>query len=475
MGGSGKLKLGCIALVLFGCLTAHAGASPDPVGNPWLTPSGTVDNMAHQGGELEAPSSTMYAFRTALDDRGADSLEMDVNATSDGRLMVMHDYYTRRITPLDAQVRDLTSAQVQALDAAYWFSPGTGQFDHEKPADQYPLRGVRTGDLPPPAGYSAEDFRVPTIEEVLDAFPRTFLNIEIKTVPGEPEEGRRVARLLADVLNRPEYRSNPVIVASLDQSAIDEFHGRAPHVALSASLSSMMALIANGDEPTPRAAALQVPNVLGGLEPPAILQELGVAAKGYAVHAWTAGRSDENEEVYARLIESGVSGIISSAPSLLAGYLCGSGIRHPDGSPRCPGQLLRFGLSWPSRSLGKLVRGRLPLAVNCGSGCSVGVKVRIRARAARRLGIRPATRPDRRGLVVIGRRDALWPQDTAGPGRRVLRVGVFRQPSRRLARSRKASIHMTLTVRDEFGWMRSVKQRWLKLKQSRPAAGSKRR
>ena len=69
-------------------LAPSAGAvAPNP--NPWLQNRFLV--MAHQGGEDEAPSNTMFAFKSAIRDRGADSLEMDVNLSSDGQLMVIHN------------------------------------------------------------------------------------------------------------------------------------------------------------------------------------------------------------------------------------------------------------------------------------------------------------------------------------------------------------------------------------------------
>ena len=73
---------------LFSILSSSAGAvAPDP--NPWLQNRFLV--MAHQGGEDEAPSNTLFAFKSAIRDRGADSLEMDVNLSSDGQLMVIHN------------------------------------------------------------------------------------------------------------------------------------------------------------------------------------------------------------------------------------------------------------------------------------------------------------------------------------------------------------------------------------------------
>jgi glycerophosphoryl diester phosphodiesterase len=61
--------------------------------NPWL--GGGVMNMAHQGGEDEFHSNTMYAFHKAIR-AGADMLELDVHATRDGKLIVMHDWQVDR-------------------------------------------------------------------------------------------------------------------------------------------------------------------------------------------------------------------------------------------------------------------------------------------------------------------------------------------------------------------------------------------
>ncbi|MBN8867018.1 MAG: hypothetical protein J0H98_05655 [Solirubrobacterales bacterium] len=467
MGEGKKLILGLVALCV--ALTAAAGtaaASPQPIDNPWLSPQYGVLNMAHQGGEMEAPSSTMYAFRTALQDRGADSLEMDVNATSDGHLMVMHDYYTTKITPLDAQVRNLTMAQVQALDAAYWFSPGEGQFDHTLPAAEYPLRGVRTGERPPPDGFSADDFRVPTIDEVLAAFPDVPLNIEIKSVPGEPAESLRVASLLAEVMNRPENQGRRVIIASLDQDAIDKFHELAPQVDVSASLTAMIAFLGAGTPISPTPVAMQVPMLIGEMDVPKMLQDLDVASQGYAVHAWTDSFSSENDDAYAHLVESGVQGIMSSAPSRLADYFCRADVRRPDNSPRCERQVLHYELGYPSTSLRTFLRRGLPVTVDCDRGCYLSLAVRMRPGQARRLGIKGRPRPIDRGLVLIGTQ-----RRVTGPvkaGRSTFRTGIFRQPYRRLARFRRAAVEISVNVFDGSGWKTAVERRWLKLASPRP-------
>ena len=53
-----------------------------------------------------------------------------------------------------------------------------------RPSD-YLYRGIRTGDRPPPAGYTADDFAVPTLRELIARYPDVPLNIEVKGT-GEP-------------------------------------------------------------------------------------------------------------------------------------------------------------------------------------------------------------------------------------------------------------------------------------------------
>jgi hypothetical protein len=67
------------------------------------------------------------------------------------------------------------------LDAAYWFIEGEGTVhDPGRAASDFTWRGVATGDERPPTGFQANDFTVPTLDELLEAFPDVWLNIELK-------------------------------------------------------------------------------------------------------------------------------------------------------------------------------------------------------------------------------------------------------------------------------------------------------
>jgi len=72
--------------------------------------------IAHQGGPAYAPENTLTAFRNAIA-VGADWIEMDIQMTKDGALVVMHDETVDRTTDGTGRVRDLTLEQMRALDA----------------------------------------------------------------------------------------------------------------------------------------------------------------------------------------------------------------------------------------------------------------------------------------------------------------------------------------------------------------------
>ncbi|RME63206.1 MAG: hypothetical protein D6790_05070 [Caldilineae bacterium] len=75
-----------------------------------------VEIIAHRGASAHAPENTLAAFRRAVD-AGAGWLEMDVQMSADGALVVIHDATVDRTTNGVGRVADLTLADLQALDA----------------------------------------------------------------------------------------------------------------------------------------------------------------------------------------------------------------------------------------------------------------------------------------------------------------------------------------------------------------------
>jgi glycerophosphoryl diester phosphodiesterase len=77
--------------------------------------------IAHRAGKALAPENTLTAIRNAIA-LGVDYVELDVRASRDGKLVILHDRTVDRTTNGKGAVRDLTFAEIRALDAG-------GKFD----------------------------------------------------------------------------------------------------------------------------------------------------------------------------------------------------------------------------------------------------------------------------------------------------------------------------------------------------------
>jgi glycerophosphoryl diester phosphodiesterase len=108
---------------------------------------------AHRGASKAAPENTMPAFEAAIES-GADYIELDVQLTKDGELVVFHDENIKRTTDGKGLLSEITYDELQKYSAGSWFGK-TGEFD---------------------------DVRVPKFSEVLDVIgDDILLNIEIKS------------------------------------------------------------------------------------------------------------------------------------------------------------------------------------------------------------------------------------------------------------------------------------------------------
>ncbi len=87
---------------------------------------------AHRGFSSAAPENTMYAFQEAVD-IGSDYIELDVQLSADGEVVVIHDSKVDRTTDGKGKVADMTYAELQKLSAAYKYSSDEVYFDAKIP------------------------------------------------------------------------------------------------------------------------------------------------------------------------------------------------------------------------------------------------------------------------------------------------------------------------------------------------------
>jgi glycerophosphoryl diester phosphodiesterase len=76
--------------------------------------------VAHRGASHDAPENTLPAFKLAWE-RGADAIEGDFHLTTDGRIVCIHDYDTKRVSGTKLVVRDTSFDDLRKLDAGAWF------------------------------------------------------------------------------------------------------------------------------------------------------------------------------------------------------------------------------------------------------------------------------------------------------------------------------------------------------------------
>lgn len=280
----GRIALTLLVVVAFFAIYRLITIKPRPY-KAYLTTRPLV--MAHQGGADLAPSNTMAAFRNAAQ-MGVDVLELDVHTTKDGVVVVIHDATVDRTTNGAGSVHNLTLSDLQKLDAGYQFSPDNGQ--------TFPFRG--------------QGVTIPTLQEVLSAFPALRINIEIKQA--DPPMEQAVAELIqqADAQNR-------VLVVASNQNVIERFRALMPDVATGASESEVRGFfyaqtLRVSAFYRPTADALQVPENFGNIQvlSPHFVQ--AAHAREVAVHAWTIN----DPEAMRRLLAMGVDGIITDRPDL---------------------------------------------------------------------------------------------------------------------------------------------------------------
>ncbi|SHE12865.1 Glycerophosphoryl diester phosphodiesterase [Chlamydia abortus] len=122
----------------------------------------------HRGYKSAYPENTLLAFEQAIR-LGVDMLEFDLRLTRDQEIVVIHDETVDRTTNGTGRVSDFSLAELKELDAGSWF------------------------------GDEFEGLKIPTLQELcelLQAYPQTLLNVEIKRGPNAKEAADRAIAML---------------------------------------------------------------------------------------------------------------------------------------------------------------------------------------------------------------------------------------------------------------------------------------
>jgi glycerophosphoryl diester phosphodiesterase len=81
-----------------------------------------MEIIGHRGFAAIAPENTMISFLYALE-KGAHSLEFDLQLSADGVPVIFHDERLDRLTKTPGKIREKTLLELQNLDVGAWFGP----------------------------------------------------------------------------------------------------------------------------------------------------------------------------------------------------------------------------------------------------------------------------------------------------------------------------------------------------------------
>ena len=288
--------------------------------------------IAHRGARAFAPENTIEAIEKAAQ-AGADAVEIDVQLSADGHVLVFHDDSLRRCSDVQARFPTrtpwsfchFTAAEIRSLDAGTWFVHELARPAHERQGFLQTMSSQEISawiDAAERERYASGNVRIPTLLECLDACRRHALelHVELKVIP------RFYAGLAQKVVGhvRDEHMQTQVVISSFDHQQLALVRVLAPDVRTAVLTSNRLYRPAeylaqlgacaycpgcSGDVDT-----IGLQSVTGLLDRDTISELL---ASGYLVNVWT-----ENDPTRMKALEvAGVTGIFTDYPNRLRALL----------------------------------------------------------------------------------------------------------------------------------------------------------
>jgi glycerophosphoryl diester phosphodiesterase len=237
----------------------------------WLLNGIPADNdtmiIAHRGAAGKAPENTKVSMHHAIND-GTDWIEIDVQETIDGKVVVIHDSDFMKLANNNLKVWEGTLKEIQEIDIGSWFN----------------------------SGFSAQ--RVPTLEDILAiAKGKCRVLIELKYYGHDIILEQRVAEIVeqADMVD-------DVAIMSLKYKGIQNFRRIRPDWPVGLLSSKAIGKISdlNVDFLAINMATAK----------PSFIRR--IQSSGKKVYVWTVN----GQVSMSRLMSLGVDGIITDEPAL---------------------------------------------------------------------------------------------------------------------------------------------------------------
>ncbi|MEN8113798.1 MAG: glycerophosphodiester phosphodiesterase family protein [Actinomycetota bacterium] len=258
-----------------------------------------VTIIAHRGARSLAPENTLAAARKAHA-VGADLWETDVAVTADEQLVLMHDDAMMRTTDVAARYPDrvprpfstYTLAEIRTLDAGSWF-------ESDDPFGQVTAGAVTPDEL---AAYVGE--KVPTLREAFELTLELdwFLNLELKAQPA-PKDAFDVVGAVLALADAVGIGPDHLLFSSANHGWLKTLKQRRPDFEVQAILGLFPEDPIDFSDPffgtfNPRITRLTMDQIEAQID------------RGLDLNPYTVN----DPEVMARLVEIGITGLITDFP-----------------------------------------------------------------------------------------------------------------------------------------------------------------
>ena len=253
-----------------------------------------------------APENTLAAFRAGLE-AGADWFELDVAASSNGELVVMHDNTLTRTTNAKANfpdrapwaVYDFSLTELRSLDAGSWF----------RKTD--PFKTVASGVVSPEKVAEFKGEKIPTLRETLEfcAREKWRVNVEIKDATSRACDPWIVERTVA--LIKELGIEDRTLISSFNHAYLRRVRAVSKSMELGALVEKIPA------DAVSILKELNARSLNPGLKGLDVAAVRAVREAGFDVFVWTVNEESDMK----RVIAAGATGIITDFPARLIEFL----------------------------------------------------------------------------------------------------------------------------------------------------------
>jgi glycerophosphoryl diester phosphodiesterase len=262
------LRTGWVVVLILGAMTTVAAVRLiDGVNYDYPT-----SITAHRGSSITAPENTMAAILLAIEE-GADVIEIDVQETKDGTVVLVHDKDLNRVFGINKGIWEVTFDELKDLDSGGWFGP------------------------------DFSDQRLATLDQVIKTVKgKARLNIELKFNGHQKQLASEVVRIV-----RENDFTDQCLLTSLDYAGLRRAKAAGPEIATGIIITSALGDITALETDLLSVSAASVDR---NLISKASLADL-------EVHVWTVN----DVPTMNTMLNLGVDSIITDDPALLGEVL----------------------------------------------------------------------------------------------------------------------------------------------------------